>query len=656
MNDLLVYLARWDRRLRLTHTTLWVPRGLIIGVLIGIGIAVAARLRPLMLPSQVAAVVGVAILLSAAITLVIVWLAPRPMLRSARMFDSIFGLKERTSTAVELSQKAISAPDDFVQRQIKDTLAHAAKVVPSWHLPLQWRSRELVSLAILTVILGLAVFLSNPQSEAIAQQAAIDGTIQTQVENLERVQREIASNPNLTDEQRAELQQIVQDTIETLEQENVTQPEAVAALQEASQRMEESQQQLSPEQQQAAQNAANAMQNNQTTQGVGQQLAQNDLSGAASEMRELAAQVGGDQLTDQQREETADALEQAADAMQGLNPAAAEAMRRAAEALRRGDMEAAQQALQEAAEALQQQQDQMEQSDLSQAAQQAAQQMQQGSQQVAQAGQQGQQGEQSAQAQQNQQQNQQSGQQQSGQQSGQQQGQQSGQQSGQQQSDQQSGQQQGQQSGQQSGQQAGQEGDAQSGQQSGQQGGQQGQQSGQQSGQQGGQQSGQQQSGQGGQQSGSQSGNQAGITQGEGQSAGAAQSAGASEGAAEGAGQGSGGSGRDVTTGDPSSSNQTNPNNGRSDGSLANNQFVYAPTFIGGEGGQQINPDTDPNAQQTEFLEQGEFSENPGGEAYVNLNEVIPAAADQANQAMDADRVPSALRGLIRGYFTGLQQ
>src|SRR5258708_16714765 len=150
--QLLSYLARWDQRLRLAQLATWVPRGLLAGLTVGLALAVLSRMRPLLFGSQVLVIAIIAALIGtvgAAIG-VLVW--PRPTLNKARYFDSLFGLKERTSTALELKRGMIKAPGQFVDLQIRDALDRAANVEVGRHLRLSWRRNELLAAVIVALL------------------------------------------------------------------------------------------------------------------------------------------------------------------------------------------------------------------------------------------------------------------------------------------------------------------------------------------------------------------------------------------------------------------------------------------------------------------------------------------------------------------------
>ncbi|MFQ3536652.1 MAG: hypothetical protein SNJ58_12320 [Aggregatilineales bacterium] len=606
---LLRHIARWERRLRLTQTALWLPRGIMLGITIGIVIAVAARLRPWLLPEQVAALAGLAIVLGGTLATVSVWLYPRSPLAAARLFDRLFGLHERTSTALELSAQAIRAPQLFSALQTQDALQHASQVQPRRFLPIQLRRSELIATLGLATILAALLLIANPQAEIIAQQTALRSAIEEQIERVEEIKRDILTNPELSEAEKQALAQILQELQEKLSQPNLTQPEAVAQLSQAAQLMSNERSQLTDQQRSALRTAGQALSQSQPTQGAGQAMQNGNLGDAANQLQGLSRRVESGQLTEEQLREMAQALQQAAQALQQVNPAAAQALQRAAQALQQGNLQEAAQALQEAAQALQNQQNQLAQSPLTQAAQQAAQQLAQSGNQVAQAGQQ---------------------QRQQGAQQGQQ-----GAQAGQQ----------GQQSGQ-AGQQAAQVG--QQGQQSA-QAGQQAAQAGQQ-----GMQAGMQdaQAGQQAAQSGEGSAQAAGAAAVEG-SATVDDQVGVQ--GAQSAGVGSGGAGNDTTEGTPSSGQPIQIGEASGDGSLGENEFIYAPTFIGGEGGEAINPRSG-RSSEDDLIETGEFSENPTGQSRLPIREAVRRAAGGVDQALENDRVPGALRGFIRQYFTDLQR
>src|ERR1700694_67468 len=74
----------WERRLRLTQSVIWLPRGVFGGLILVLMLAIVARLRPWLLPVQIAELGASLTLIAGATTLLAVWVLPRATLRSAQ--------------------------------------------------------------------------------------------------------------------------------------------------------------------------------------------------------------------------------------------------------------------------------------------------------------------------------------------------------------------------------------------------------------------------------------------------------------------------------------------------------------------------------------------------------------------------------------------
>ncbi len=612
-DHLLRYVQRWDMRLRTTLLPLWIPRGVIFGLLIGVGIALFARLRPLLMPQQVLALGVAAALLCGMAAFLAVWFAPRPPLKAARYFDRTFGLKERTSTALEVASGSLPAPAGIDTLQAEDALESARQVRARDFLPFRVRRAELGIMVALVLVLGVLALTFNPQAAALAQSQAITEVIEDQVEKLREVKRDIESDPRLTEDDKRSLLKPIEEAISKLQQPGISQPEAVAEMNKAADALNDQRTQLNERQRQAAQESAQALSQSQATQGIAEPLKTGDLSGAAAEMRSLSAKLDENQLSSEQASSTADALERAAEALKDLNPQAAEALKRAAEALRKGDQKAAAEALRDAARALQNQQDQMDSTPQSQAAENAAKELQSGSDEVAQAGQ--------PERRENQPGESRSGNPGTRSQPQPRQGDQA-------------------------------EGNPQDGTA--------GRPSSEQPGESGGD-TGEMMDGQGSPNSGDQEGNLdgSGAPQDGGQpgdkAGGSSGNVPGSDGGTSGTGTGDGGAGNDVIGGNPNEQ-PINPNTNRGDGTLRKNDYIYAPSFVGGDGGAEVGLDGAGEPKEGDPVEEGDFTTNPYGKSGVKLGDAVGRAARQADEAMDLDRVPGALRGGIRDYFSGLQK
>lgn len=336
---LVTLVQQWERRRQWGVILTWLPRTLIPALVIGLILFGFSRLTPALPDGLNLAITLAAGVLGLLILFGWVWLRPRPLIVTARRFDHYFGLKERLSTALELMNGTISADPDLSRRQLADAESVALGLSPERELPLKVDIREwlivLLLVSILLLLMALPPSRATPD-EAARQRAAID----TSAEAVEEILRDVAADPNLTDEQRQPLLEALQSQLETLRDPNITMEEAFASLSEIEQQFntaaEDVRQQLE-RQSQAAQQALDALRGTQPqTQSLEQAMQQ--------------VQEGIPQMSPQDMAAAADSLEQAAEALESTDPQTAQALQDAAEALREGDMQAAQEALQRAME------------------------------------------------------------------------------------------------------------------------------------------------------------------------------------------------------------------------------------------------------------------------------------------------------------------
>jgi len=334
---LITLVQQWERRRQWGIVLIWLPRTLIPGLLIGIAAYGFSRLRPALPDSINLALTITACLMGVLALFGLIWLRPRPLILAARRFDRAFGLKERLSTALELLDGTIRGDPDLTALQLADAQNVALTVTPQLDLPLRVNIREWLAVLALFVALVLLILLppavSRPD-EIARQRAAID----TSVEAVEEILRDVAADSDLTDDQRAPLLEALQTQLESLRDPNLSMEEAFASLSEIENQLNEAAEgvrQQMTQQEQAAQAALDAMQ--------GAQPGAQSLEQAMRQMEQ-----GISQMSPEQMNQAADALEQAAQAMESTDPQTAQALQEAADALREGDPQAAQEALQRA--------------------------------------------------------------------------------------------------------------------------------------------------------------------------------------------------------------------------------------------------------------------------------------------------------------------
>ena len=381
-------LKQWNGRRRLRDGLLWLPRGLLLGLLLGVVVATVARFRPLLTNQEVGLVAGGLGLVG--LFVAVVWLVSqrRDLLQQARFADRQFLLKERVSTAVEIQTEQLSVNPSLADLQLSDTLTAVHRVDSKAMLPFKVNRQDWWVILLAVILLGTAVFLPNAQEAPLLKGRAIQESIAEQVEALEALEEEIVQNPELTDAQQEALLEPIQNALEGLEQGNLSQEEAVATLSEAEAELRElaannDQSSL----QQSLQDAGQPLAENQNSQSLGQNLQNGNLSQAGAAAAQLADSLPT--LSDEALAELAEDLGETAVALQDVDSELANELAAAAEALQNGDVAAAQQALQQAAGTLQQR---AQSNAAAGQANAAANQLGEGRQEVAQAGQTGQSG------------------------------------------------------------------------------------------------------------------------------------------------------------------------------------------------------------------------------------------------------------------------
>lgn len=383
--QLATQLQRWTNRRRWRDGLLWLPRGLLVGLLLAVVVATVARLRPLLTNEEIAYLAGGLALVGLLIGLVVLLLRRYTLHQQARFADRQFQLQERATTAVEIHGGDLLATPVLAQQQLADTVAAAGRVDVRARLPLQLNRQDALLIVVTVALLAAAVFLPNPQSDILQEQRAVTATIEEQVEALEGLAEEIGQNPDLTEAQREELLQPLENALEELEAGDLSREEAVAVLSEAEAELRDLAATNDTEAlRQTLSNASQPLAENSAGQSLGQALQDGNLAQAGPAAAQLADNLPALSATEQQ--ELAQDLAETAEALQGVDSELAQELAAAAEALQNGDVTAAQQALREAAATLQQR---AQERAAAQQADAAAGQLGQGRQEVAQAGQEG---------------------------------------------------------------------------------------------------------------------------------------------------------------------------------------------------------------------------------------------------------------------------
>ncbi|MEK7440943.1 MAG: hypothetical protein AABZ78_09120, partial [Chloroflexota bacterium] len=370
---------RWTMWYRLREMVMWGVRGLTLGVMIAYGFTLVARFKAiysfdqLIQISTVAAALGVAVFAAAAL------IRPHSRMSAARFFDLTFRLNERTSTAIELARQKIDAPDWWIEQQLADAVNTANRVQPRSQLPIRFTRLELLSLLVALALLIASFVIPNEQFAKLAQQQAVQQAIAKEATQLETIRKDVETNNKLTDDQKKELTQPLNDAIKKLQSGDLTKEQALSQLNKTENQLRQLANPTIQQQAQAMQQAGQSLSQNSQTQGAGEALKNNDLAGAAQALQNTDLS----KMTPAEQQQLAKTLEQTAQQLQSSNPQTAQQLQQAAEALRQGNTSAAQQAMNNAANQMANMASQVNQA---QAASQAANQVAQSQQGIAQSG------------------------------------------------------------------------------------------------------------------------------------------------------------------------------------------------------------------------------------------------------------------------------
>ena len=356
MDEIKRQVRAWSRWARLQQGIGLSFVGLSCGLGLALILALAARLVPLLdRPTLIglSAALATAGLLAA---LLFPWVrhVRTPLLAWARAFDQRFDLKDRLSTALEIAESTpVSPVGDVLRRaQYRDASAVAGSIDMRAQLPLRVLRRDLIAAFILLLALLLAIFLPNPQQEALAQQEQMRRSIAQQVEQLEQAKQAIAES-SLSEAQKQAAIQALEEAQRALSNPDVTPEEALAALNEAQSKLEALNESTGGRLAEDLRRAGQSLPADPLTNPLANALANRDLEQAADALRDLGrAGQDGQPLDEAASQRAADQLDQLARGVQESAPDLARHLREAAQHLRQGEPAAAQQQLEQAARSL----------------------------------------------------------------------------------------------------------------------------------------------------------------------------------------------------------------------------------------------------------------------------------------------------------------
>lgn len=330
---------------------LWLPRGLLAGLLVTAVVAAVARYRPILFNRDIAMLSGLLALAGLVISAIAILLQRQALIDKARFADRRYQLFDRASTAVEIHSGDLQTTSDLGHSQLSDTIQVMKGLDIQGRQPLQLNRRDLVILLITGVLLIGAVLLPNSLEKTLADRRALETSLEEQAEELEAVAEEIRNDPSLTDEQREELLAPIEGAAEELRDGDLSRERAVATLSETTAELREL---LESYDNRALRESldvvADTLGENPVTQSLSQALREGQFAAASSSINELADELPN--LSAEEIEELASSLSDMADSLETLDPELANEISQAAQALEEEDTAGAEEALRDSAATL----------------------------------------------------------------------------------------------------------------------------------------------------------------------------------------------------------------------------------------------------------------------------------------------------------------
>jgi len=317
----------WRQRLWMQQALRWTGNGLIAGIVLACILLLISRFIPWATASYWAIAVATASLLCASGAAV--WYRPS-FGRTARQVDARLALYDRLSTAWELRDE--SAPLAVLQR--RDALKQLDRHRPATAISLRPRRVGLIAFGVVVSALALLVFLPNPMTVVLQQQAAFQAHIARQVAAINHIRAVIDSQTTTSAQERSQIDKILREAAAQLQQaKNETQAQQILAQAQA--KLNQLRDPVAANKAMARNAASSSLQSssNPNLSTAGQALGKGDNKGLDTALQKLASQVKN--MTPAQRAQLAQQIEQAANQAR-QNPQLSSALHQLAKAVADG--------------------------------------------------------------------------------------------------------------------------------------------------------------------------------------------------------------------------------------------------------------------------------------------------------------------------------
>ena len=337
-------LGKWAARWRLRRVVMYLPRVLIATFLVGIVTAFIVAILGQLSASQMLLLAGITMGMTFTLIAGGLGLWSKRGQAAALQFDSLFELQERLATAFEILDGRIQTTPEIAERQLQDTYDVAKNVDPKKHLPLQVKWLDwliaVITLVLLTFVLGYTAFTLAARG---GSSAGTDATIAAAADTTRDITAEIATDSNLTDEERNSLLESAETALDDLENPDISAEDSFVAMSDLESDLRDQVEALRESienSDQGLQGASEALGNPSEAGDPGEQLA-DDLENLSNEL---------DTMSEEELAALAEDLREAADEVREENEDLANSLDEAAESLQNNQTSDAQSSMSDASQ------------------------------------------------------------------------------------------------------------------------------------------------------------------------------------------------------------------------------------------------------------------------------------------------------------------
>lgn len=309
-DNLVSALQPWSRQVFRQQMFYWLLRGIITGLIIACLLLLAARVFPWATALYWALGFGIAcpvLALGAAI-----WYRPS-LAHIASIIDKRLALHDRMSTAWELGELPNEAPQSsaLIELQRRDALQQLAKYKPATAFPLHFQRATVITLICTIIAVMLLIFLPNPMSAILKQQAELQARLARQIASIEKTRHQIGAQSAIPAKEKQQIDQILRD-LEAQLPNAKSETEAQQDLADAQTKLDQLRNPQAVARIQSQLAAGQSLQNSSDVnlQALGKALANNDTKSLAQALQNLASQAS--KLSQAQRDQLAQQLQMAA--------------------------------------------------------------------------------------------------------------------------------------------------------------------------------------------------------------------------------------------------------------------------------------------------------------------------------------------------------